>query len=302
MKHIVTLLTTSDLEGLQRLVYIVQNEIIPSEDICTEFVIVVNTLDDEYYERVLAQNFPLKVVRTESNGTAARGKNTCQQLMLDEGFDYLTQFDADDILYPTFLLSLAEHIKRMPCIDVLGIIPCDTLTDWHQTQGHAFRASDKLYGSVWGISITHLADDIRGVRKHPYLWESEGTCPSQDYLILQSRKACQIMMDETMIQAEDHLHSFKYLGQHQKGELFYAQTMSSDMYLIDRSFPGSVQKTTEFDYVSRLKEEVPRYVPVWRSSFGELPCNYIDLKMSHHEKEDWVIKVLKDFERYKNSS
>jgi len=296
MKHIVTLLTTSDLNGLRRLVYIIQNEIIPSKDLSTEFVIVVNTLDDEYYESVLEQNFPLRVIRTESNGTAAKGKNTCQQLMLDEGFDYLTQFDGDDILYPTFLVSLAEHLRRMPCIDVLGIIPCDILTKKRPTEGHTFKASDSLYGSVWGLSLTHLSNDIRGVRKHPYLWDSQGSCMSQDYLILQSRKACKIMMDESMIQAEDHLHSFKYLGEHQKGDLFYAQTLSSDMYLIDRSFPGSVQKSTKVDYVARLKEEVPRYVPIWRSSFGELPCNYIDLKMNHHEKEKWVVKVLKDFQ------
>ena len=109
-------------------------------------------------------------------------------------------------------------------------------------------------------------------------------------------------MDETMIQAEDHLHSFTYLGEHQKGNLLYAQTMSSDMYFIDRTFPGSVQKTTDFDYVSRLKTEVLKYVPEWRSSFGELPCIYIDLYMNHLDKEAWIKKLLVDFEKYKNNS
>lgn len=304
MKHLVALLTTSDLEGLKRLVYIVKNEVIPSPALNTDFVIVVNTLKDDYYEQVLAENFPLRVVRTESKGTAPKGKNTCQELMLKEGYDYLTQFDADDILYPTFLLSLAEHLRRMPGMDVLGIIPCDTLTEWETNEGHNFKANDTLHGSVWGISLTRLSNSYRGVGRHPYLWDSspEGGCASQDYFILQSRKACEIMMDESMVQAEDHLQSFKYLGAHQRGELLYVQTLSSDMYLIDRSFAGSVQSSTTFDYVTRLKEEVPKYVPEWRSCFGELPCLYIDLMMNHIEKEKWTIKVLKDYEEYKNNS
>lgn len=300
--HLVTLLTTSDLEGLKRLVYIVENEITPAPSLDTEFVIVVNTLDDEYYEKVCKENFSLRVIRTKSNGTAARGKNTCQQLMLDEGQDYLTQFDGDDILYPTFLTSLAEHLRRIPCLDALGILPCDTLTVNPTAAGHGFWASDKLWGSLWGISLCALGEK-RGPERHPYLWDSNSSgCPSQDYLILQSRRACKIMMDEEMIQAEDHLHSFKYLGEHQKGDLLYVQTLSSDMYIIDRSFPGSVQKTAPFDYVTKLHQKVPYYVEEWRSSFGELPCLYIPLQLDHVEKQNWLIKVLKDYEEYKNNS
>ena len=302
-KHLVTLLTTSDLEGLKRLVYIVENEVIKASNLETEFIIVVNTLDDEYYEKVVDENFTLKVVRTESNGTAAKGKNTCHDLMLEGDYDYLTQFDADDILYPTFLLSLEEHLRRMPGLDVLGIIPADVLQPEKLDLGHVFKASDSLWGSLWGVSLTSLDGDVRGVGRHPDLYDAEGGMFSQDYFILNSRKACEIKMDESMLQAEDHLQSFKYLGAHQKGDLLYVQTLSSDMYIIDRSFPGSVQKTTQdFDYVTRLQEEVPKYVEEWRSSFGELPCLYIDLMMSHIEKAEWLKKVLQDFKKFKNNS
>ena len=296
MKHLVALLTTSDLAGLKRLVYLAEHEIIRAPSLDTEFVIVVNTLDDNYYTRVLEEKFSLRVIRTESNGTASRGKNSCQELMLEEGFDYLTQFDADDILYPTFLLSLEDHIKRMPTMDVLGIIPTDFWDYKDVSAGHRFQPAEGLYATVWGISLCAVDGNIRGVGRHPTLWEAVGSTPSQDYLILQSRKACEILMDETMVQAEDHLQSFKYLAEHQKGNMLYVQTMSSDMYFIDKTFPGSVQKTTqEFDYVPRLQEEVLKYVPVWRSSFGELPCIHIDLKMSHLDKEVWLTKLYKRF-------
>lgn len=303
MKHLVTLLTTSDLRGLERLVYVAQEEIIPAESLNTDFVIVVNTLDDTYYEKVLEKNFPLRVVRTESDGTAAKGKNSCHDLMLEEGYDYLTQFDGDDILYPTFLLSLEAHLKRMPNLDVLGILPCDILSTEELSAGHKFLASSTLYGSVWGTSACQAREVARGPGRHPYVWDAAGVTPSQDYFILQSRESCKIKMDERLVQAEDHLQSFKYLGEHQKGNLLYVQTMSSDMYIIDRSFPGSVQKATRgWDYVAWLQQEIPKYVPKWRSSFGELPCLYMDLLMDQYEKERWLVRILEDFEKFKNNS
>jgi len=294
MKHLVALLTTADLEGLKRLVHIVTEEVERATSLDTEFVIVVNTLDDSYYDKVLSENFPLRVVRTESNGTAAKGKNTCQELMLEEGFDYLTQFDGDDILYPCFLLSLEAHLKRMPGLDVLGIIPIDYCDTYKINAGHEFNPCNGVHASVWGISLTRLDYDIRGVGKHPSLFEAEGSSPSQDFHILLSRKACKIMLDEEMIQAEDHLQSFKYLAEHQKGNLLYVQTMSSDMYFIDKTFEGSVQKTTsDWEYLPKLQEKVLDYVPEWRSSFGELPCLYIDLQMCHIEKEAWIKKIFR---------
>lgn len=296
MKHLVALLTTSDFKGLKRLVHIVENELIPGKVLETEFVIVVNTLKDSYYDKVLQENFSLRVVRTQSNGTASRGKNSCQELMLKEGFDYLTQFDADDILYPTFLPSLEEHLRRMPGLDVLGIIPTDycNYNDKNVTQGHTFELSESITASVWGISLTNIEREFRGVGRHPNLFDDIGATPSQDYFILQSRRACKLMMDETMLQAEDHLHSFKYLREHQEGNLLYVQTLSSDMYFIDKTFPDSVQKTTQnWDYLSKLKEKVLEYVPEWRSSFGELPCLYIDLMMNHLDKEKWLKTLFK---------
>ena len=301
-KHLVTLLTSSDLDGLKRLVYAIENDIIRAPSLETEFVIVVNTLDDTYYDKVLNENFALRVVSTSSNGTAPVGKNSCHELLLESDCDYLTQFDADDLFYPTVLLSLAEHLRRMPCLDVLGILPLDILQAEELDCGYRFKASDDLWAAVWGVSLTSLGE-ARGVGRHKELYEASGGLSSQDKHILYSRKACEIMMDETMILAEDHLQSFKYLGEHQNGNLLYTQTLSSDMYIQDRSFPDSVQKRVSgFDYVSRLQEEVPKYVEEWRSSFGELPCLYIDLMMHQTEKEIWMQDFLKRFENSKNDS
>ncbi len=291
-KHLVTLLTTSDMQGLKRLVWVVNNEIIPAQNLQTDFVIVVNTTDDEYYKQVLNERFSLEVVRTDSNGYPSKGKNSCQDLMLERGYDYLSQIDADDILYPTFLLSIEEHLKRLPTLDVLGIIPCDLITKNENDCGYCFKINDELWGSVWGISITTMAEQ-RGAGRHSVLWEASGGCQSEDFHILLSRKACKIRLDEDMLVAEDYLQSFKYLGEHQKGNLLYVQTNSSDMYLIDRTFEKSIQSScTSFDYTSELQKKVPDYVPEWRSSFGELPGVCTNLMMDQYDKESWIKRVV----------
>lgn len=296
-KHMVALLTSSNLEALERLVYVIEKEVRPAKNLDTDFIIVVNTLKDEYYESVLNKNFPLEVVRTRSDGSPGRGKNSCHELMLERGYDFLTQFDGDDIFYPTFLESLGEHIRRVPGIDVIGIIPCDIMNrGWIGDGGHQFSPYEDWNAAVWGISLCQMGADRRGPARHPYLWDCEGQCSSQDFAILQSRKACQIMYDEDMLCAEDHLQSFKYLGEHMKGDLVYFQTMSSDMYMIDRYSPGSIQKEySDFDYTSRLRERVPTYVNEWRSSFDELPCFFIDILMCHSEKEKWLSRIMKEF-------
>lgn len=302
-KHLVTVLTSSNLDALKRLVYVIKNEVRPGELLQTEFKIIVNTLNDEYYDEVVSADLGLEVIRTESIGTAGRGKNSCHEVMLQGDYDFLTQFDGDDIFYPTFLESLSEHVRRMPILDVLGIYPCDIVNRGQKsTAGHVFDIYNDWVGSVWGISLCPFQEP-RGVSKHPYLWEADRHCISQDFIILQSRKACEIMFNEEMVCAEDHLQSFKYLAEHQKGDLVYYQTMSSDMYIIDRSSPGSTQKThKDYNYVSKLHEEVPKYVPEWRSSFSELPCFFIDLKMSHLDKEGWLQTLFKEYYEVENSS
>jgi hypothetical protein len=295
-KVLVAILTSNDIERLKRLLYIIDNKMLVAVNLHVEYNIVVNTMSDEYYDEVLALNSPHKVIRTESDGTAGKGKNSCHKIFLDSDADFLSQIDGDDMLYPTYLQSLQEHLTRAPYIDVLGIRPIDYITsNWIPDVGHVFEVAPGTHGSVWGISLCKPGGE-EGVGEHPLLWNATDSCISQDKFILQSRRAARIDMTESMLQAEDHLQSFKYLAEHQKGNLTYYQTMSSDMYLVDRNTPDSVQKKYKsFDYVSKLKEEVLKYVPKWRSSFNELPFLYIDLKLTHFQKEEWIKDFWKEF-------
>jgi hypothetical protein len=115
-----------------------------------------------------------------------------------------------------------------------------------------------------------------------------------------SRKAVGVKMTEHLLCGEDHLQSFKYLGEHQKGNLVYYQTMSSDVYCMDWHSPNSTQKKyKDYDYLSALREEVPKYVSEWRSSFEELPTLYIDLLFNQYDKENWLNKLWERFYKKK---
>jgi cellulose synthase/poly-beta-1,6-N-acetylglucosamine synthase-like glycosyltransferase len=144
MKLFLALLTNHKLDKLKRLVRTVELQY-PEESIELKPVIVVNTLNDEYYQEVLDANLPFEVVRTESNGKPGKGKNSCMDLFLQSDCDFMTQVDGDDFLYPTFLRSIANHVNHYPDIDVLGRIPLDYLSAREINGGYRFMADESIY-------------------------------------------------------------------------------------------------------------------------------------------------------------
>lgn len=290
MKLLVTLLTSNDIDRLSRLVdsFLFQKPNNYFSDV--RCIIVVNTLNDSYYQEVLNKKFPFPVIRTESNGRPGKGKNSCLDLFLDSDFDFISQIDGDDILYPTYIQSLGEHLSRFPCTDILGIIPMDVITHDKNILGHRVDFNNKVFGGVWGISLIHPSFNTPGPGRS-YMWD-DPLPQSADFIILQSRKSAQIKMNETMGVGEDHLYSLQLLSEHQKGNLCYFHTMSSDMFIIDRTTEDSVQKIyPQHEHVDELKRLARNYVPEYRSSMWELPIIYKDLLLSSYEKELW----LKDF-------
>jgi glycosyltransferase involved in cell wall biosynthesis len=300
MKLLVTLLTSNDVNRLSRLIdsFLKQNPTNYFSQVTG--VIVVNTTNDSYYQEVLSKKFPLPVVRTESNSRPGKGKNSCLEIFLDSDFDFVSQIDGDDILYPTYLQSLAEHISRFPCIDVLGIIPMDVITDDKNILGHRIEFTDEVVGGVWGISLIHPSSNNPGPGRS-YMWDSP-LPQSADFIILQSRKSAEIKMNEAMGVGEDHLYSLQLLSEHQKGNLCYFHTMSSDMFIIDRTTTDSVQKIyPQHEHVGELKKLALNYVAEHRSSMWELPIIYKELLLSSAEKEYWLKKFCSNYNHIWNT-
>lgn len=287
IKLMLCLLTSHDLMRLKRLV-INLSELISAESIELFPIIVVNTLNNEYYLDVLKQRFPYPVIRTESNGKPGKGKNSCFNIFMESDCDYLTQFDGDDILYPTYLKSIEAHIKHYPGLDVLGIVPMDIINYGPQL-GHLISLNNNLFAGVWGISlISPYGNSTPGPGRNSEVWDSPLPI-SWDYIVLQSKKVSNIMMDENLGVAEDHLWSIQALAMHQRGEIQYFNTMSSDMFIIDRTTENSVQKIySQQDCVEEFKQKAKLFVSEERSSFNEIPIIYKDLLMNQYDKEKWI--------------
>ena len=291
MKLLVTLLTSSNIEKLKRLVdsFIISKENLTST-VFSEIkcVIVVNTLSDEYYQRVLLEKFDFPVVRTTSNGKPGKGKNSCIELFLNTDYDYLSQIDGDDILYPTYLESLSLHVKQFPGLDVLGIVPMDVICDDPNVLGYRFKVWDNAWAGVWGTSTVYPYAELPGPNRS-YLWDMD-LPHSADFIILQSRRSCDHhRFEEEMGVGEDHLYSIQLLSEHQKGNIGYFHTMSSDMFVIDRTTEGSIQKIfPQHEYVQALKDNIRKYVVESRSSIYELPLVYKELLLNNLEKEEWL--------------
>lgn len=289
MKLFLTLLTHHNLPSLKRLVKSAENQY-PESSLDVETVIVVNTLSDEYYQSVLDEKFPFKIVRTDSNGKPGRGKNSCRDLFLKSDADFMSQIDGDDFLYPTFVQSIAQHIQHYPNIDVLGKVPVD-LVARHKPGGHNFRCgdNDEFWGGVWGISLIKRPD--HGVGKGQ--WVDEQSPCSYDRILLQSKLSAVIRMDEDIPNGEDHLYSIQLLAEHQKRNLRYFITMSSDLYVTDRTFTNTIQHQFPFKYyIEEMKTKMLKHVQPWRSSQDELPIIFNKLLLSQDEKAVIIKKIF----------
>jgi len=291
MKILLTLLTSNDLPRLKRLIGSVLN-LTPVKEIELKAIIVLNTLNEDYAQEVFNANLPFLVVRTESNGKPGKGKNSCLDLFLNTDFDFISQIDGDDFLYPTYLKSLANHINHFPCIDVLGVIPIDYISN-DKANGYTFNIHNGAEVGVWGCSVvTPYGTSGPGLSN---IWE-EDLPSSSDFIILQSRKSALIKMHEDLPVGEDHLYTYQLLSEHQKGNLCYFQTMSSDFYIIDRNTENSIQKQyPQSDYVSKLREYSLKYVTKERSSAKELPIMYKELLLNQFEKEDFIKNITKKY-------
>jgi len=284
-KILVCLLTHHRLDKLTRLVKSVEG-LEECDNVVIEPVIVVNTLNDEYYTEVINANFPFRVVRTESNGKPGMGKNSCRKLFLESDADFVSQIDGDDWLYPTYARSMGQHIEHYPNLDVLGLLPLDVV-DHYQRGGHHFKVGDEgqYWGCVWGISLVKRPDHGVG-QAH---WVDHEHPVNYDRVLLQSRESAKIMMDEDIPNGEDHLYSVQLLALHQQRKIRYFITMSSDLYISDSTMFDNIQNEFPFaPHVQEMKDKMLQHVSPWRSSQEELPMIFNDLLLSQTDKEKFI--------------
>lgn len=291
MKILTTLLTSNDIPRLRRLVAAAL-EVRPVTGVDWEVVIVVNSIHEGYFEEVLAQEFPFTVVDSVSNGKCGGGKNACLDVFLDGDADYLSQIDGDDIVYPSYLQSLVNHINHYPCIDVLGVVPADSLFNHDNVDvGYNWWVNEKFYGSIWSSSMIVPNEPMGPQRGH--LFTEEAPC-TMDMILLRSRRSAEFRSNPDIGNGEDHVLSYQLLQEHQRGNLCYFLSMSSDLVCGDRTAEESAQSTNDYwHWLPIVREEALKFVDdIDRSSIWELPVVYQGLLMTHLEKQEWLNRFL----------
>jgi hypothetical protein len=284
-KILLCLLTHHKIDKLKRLIKSVK-QIQEDSLIELEPIIIVNTLNDNYYKEVLNEGFPFKIIRTKSNGKPGMGKNSCRELFLKSDADFLSQVDGDDWLYPTWAKSISQHIYQYPNLDVLGLLPVDLVSN-NERGGHMFSCgfNNQYYGCVWGISLVNRPSHGAG-EGH---WVNHQQPQSFDRIVLQSKLSAIYKMSEYIPNGEDHLYSIKLLSLHQKRKIRYFTTMSSDLYIHDCTLDDNIQKIfSQTDYVEEMKKEMFKHVLPWRSSQEELPVIFNELLLSQEAKAIYI--------------
>jgi hypothetical protein len=286
VRVLLAVLTHHDLPRLRRAVASVKQQR-RTRGVEVDAVVVVNSLDRDYERLAVrtAAELGVRAVATESNGRPGRGKNACLDLFLQGGADYLCQLDGDDWLYPTWAESVAEHLRRLPQVDALGIVPIDCVGS---AEGFTFEVEPGVAAGVWTTSSAYPFESA-GPGVAP-LWEEPGTTANPDMIRLLSRAAAaRWRFDEELAIGEDTLMSLALLSSHQQGELSYWLTMASDWMIVDRTTPGSVQRTySHGEALEPLLAKAAKLVDPARSSAAELPIVYPPLLLSAGEKRSWI--------------
>ena len=93
-------------------------------------VIIVNTLNPDYYNDVLTEfkDIDVEIIQTVSNGKPGMGHNSCIELFNNRiQFDYMLLLDGDDFLYPCALEQLSKCFTKENHIDILMLKGTDKL-------------------------------------------------------------------------------------------------------------------------------------------------------------------------------
>lgn len=287
LRVLLAVLTHHDLPRLQRALRSARSQL-PAPGLVVEPLVVVNSQSREFERNAvrLAGRFRMPVEVTKSIGTAAGGKNACLDLFLKSDCDYLCQVDGDDWLYPTCAQSIAEHLRRLPAVDAIGLVPIDCLGT--RPEGYSWQLTPGVFGAVWGTSTAHPGGGCGPGTGA--LWQGEGTTACTEMLRLLSRgAAARWRFREELLVSEDTAMSLCLLKSHQRGELSFWRSMASDWMIVDRTTPGSVQTIYRHkEDIPRLRTAVDAVVERHRSSTAELPMLYPPLLLDTVDKRSWI--------------
>ena len=141
-KILVALLSSYNLKCLKMCYESIKNQ--NSKNLNYSIIIVVNTLNENYFLEVKNTFKDCEIIRTESNGSPGKGKNSLINLFKERTeFDYLIPLDGDDILYPCALNRLEIYMQYKP--DILMLPFTDLISKEYPNTVQHVGINNKLY-------------------------------------------------------------------------------------------------------------------------------------------------------------
>ena len=264
MKVLSLILTSSKLDLLERCYDSIVNQDPHGFELTIK--IIVNTLNDKYYQQVVKKYSKLvEVVRTESNGRPGRGHNSCLEYYRQhqDEYDYFSMIDGDDMYYPCAFSQMYKHVEKYN-IDLLHLILNDKV---HYNNDENFNAKILKY-NFWLISAFNDYADwwIKSCPKDPLKYQV-ADCKTPSRILLANKKIFQttnpIEYSEKMKLYDDMIAFISFYDAHLRGEINSCYTTDTNIYLYNAlnddsmSYAFTKQKHTEEDRVFR--NEVQKY-------------------------------------------
>ena len=310
-KYLITLLTSSNSKLLKLSYNTIKQQI--NHNFNYTIVIVVNTLNTEYFEEVLNEfkDIEVEIIETESNGKPGKGHNSLFEIFKKKKqYDYLIPIDGDDFLYPYALYQLSKIIhSKNP--DILVLQGNDILswyndstnsTDIYLNNCFYLIKQDEYPDNKWKFNKN-------SVNINPFIKNNKFITPIR--LILCNRKILNLNITHFYCEKcnvlDDYLFYLHFINIYIKKLLNIFIINSNHIYLYNDLSILSVHNTldlnNDYEYIQSYQSNFSDIINYFGNNWNvlELPFYYIESlfnkKYTNYKIVDESIQIL-DYNEY----
>ena len=310
-KYLITLLTSSNSKLLKLSYNTIKKQI--NHNFNYTVVIVVNTLNTEYFEEVLNEfkDIEVEIIETESNGKPGKGHNSLFEIFKKKKqYDYLIPIDGDDFLYPYAFHQLSKIIdSKNP--DILVLQGNDILswyndstnsTDIYLNNCFYLIKQDEYPDNKWKFNKN-------SVNINPFIKNNKFITPIR--LILCNRKILNLNITHFYCEKcnvlDDYLFYLHFINIYIKNLLNIFIINSNHIYLYNDLSILSVHNTldlnNDYEYIQSYQSNFSDIINYFGNNWNvlELPFYYIEppfnKKYTNYKIVDESIQIL-DYNEY----
>lgn len=296
---LITLLTSNGLKYLKESVKCILNQ--KQTSFQYSLIIVVNTLNDEYYNTVV-KTFPqIKIIRTESNGKPGKGHNSLIKIFKDNPqYNYLIPIDGDDFLYPYAISRIERYISNYN-IDVLFLMYSDHLTYSLNCPNVPHVEIENKAFLVWNYN--HITDKQWYIDKGPNPFENNiNKMNTPGRLMLLSRKMIpyNIYYQEECSLYDDYYPFMQIFEYMYSSDIVVVKTGDTNILLYNKLIEGSASNNYSIDeqdneeLAFRTKLNKSNFQNILKWNLHDIPTQQLPeyYSFSFNDKYNFLIELV----------